>query len=748
MVLFAVRDFARRGAPAMNFKLASTYEPRGDQPQAIDQLVHGVTNSERHQVLLGVTGSGKTFTMAKVIEQINRPTIVLAHNKTLAAQLYHEFRSFFPQNAVEYFVSYYDYYQPEAYVPSSDTYIEKEATINDELDKLRMSATRSLFERRDVIVVASVSCIYGLGSPEAYYGMLLMLEHGQSVARESILRKLVEIQYNRAEDLRRGTFRVRGDMIEIYPPYEEFAVRIELWGAQVEAIRKIDPLTGEIRSRDGEVSRITIYPKTHYVLPAEQRERAIQSIYEELDWWKPELERQTKIVEAQRVSQRTLFDIEMMRTIGYCHGIENYSRHLSGRLPGEAPPTLFDYIPNDFLLFLDESHQTVPQLHAMYHGDRSRKQTLVDYGFRMPSALDNRPLTFEEFEHRTNQVIYVSATPGPYELTKSGGTIVEQVIRPTGLIDPQVEVRPVKGQVDDLLEQIRVRAARKERVLVTTLTKRMAEDLAEYFAEVGVRCRYLHSEIDTLERIRILRDLRRGEFDVLIGINLLREGLDLPEVSLVAILDADKEGYLRSATSLIQTMGRCARHLEGKAILYADRMTDSMRKAMAETSRRRAKQEAYNLENNITPQSIIKPVDMQLVRIIEADYVTVPLDEPSGDISTEEQLAKTIAQLEAQMREAAKKFDFERAAALRDRIRDLKQRDLGLAAEVSVPALASTASGRSPDAVPVGSGAALEESESAAATDLAPAPAASDEPISAAAAPARSSRRRTRSPRH
>ncbi|HXW55424.1 MAG TPA: excinuclease ABC subunit UvrB [Candidatus Cybelea sp.] len=684
----------------MNFKLASTYEPRGDQPQAIGQLVQGVNDGERHQVLLGVTGSGKTFTMAKVIEQIDRPTIVLAHNKTLAAQLYHEFRGFFPQNAVEYFVSYYDYYQPEAYVPSSDTYIEKEATINDELDKLRMSATRSLFERRDVIVVASVSCIYGLGSPEAYYGMLLVVEQGQSVAREAILRKLVEIQYDRAEDLRRGTFRVRGDMIEVYPPYEEFAVRIELWGSQIEAIRKIDPLTGEIRSREGETSRITIYPKTHYVLPAEQRERAIQSIYEELDWWKPELERQGKIVEAQRVLQRTLFDIEMMRTIGYCHGIENYSRHLSGRLPGEAPPTLFDYTPSDFLLFIDESHQTVPQLRAMYHGDRSRKETLVEYGFRMPSALDNRPLTFEEFEHRTNQVIYVSATPGPYELTKAGGIVVEQVIRPTGLIDPQVEVRPVKGQVDDLLEQIRVRAARHERVLVTTLTKRMAEDLAEYFAEVGVRCRYLHSEVETLERVRILRDLRRGEFDVLIGINLLREGLDLPEVSLVAILDADKEGYLRSATSLIQTMGRCARHLEGRAILYADTMTESMQKAIAETNRRRAKQEAYNLENNITPQSIVKSIDMQLVKIIEADYVTIPVDEAAGDISSEEQLEKTITQLEAQMREAAKKFEFERAAALRDRIRTLKQRDLGFLAASDPPALATGAAGEGRDENP------------------------------------------------
>jgi excinuclease ABC subunit B len=676
----------------MKFKLASDYEPRGDQPEAISQLVRGVNSGDRDQVLLGVTGSGKTFTMAKVIEQINRPAIVLAHNKTLAAQLFHEFKSFFPQNAVEYFVSYYDYYQPEAYVPASDTFIEKEATINDELDKLRMSATRSLFERRDVVIVASVSCIYGLGSPEAYYGMLLMLEKGQSIAREAILRKLVEIQYDRAEDLRRGTFRVRGDMIEIYPPYDDLAVRVELWGSQIEALRKIDPLTGEIRSREGEIARMPIYPKTHYVLPAEQKERAIQTIYEELDWWKAELERQGKIVEAQRVVQRTHFDIEMMRTIGYCHGIENYSRHLSGRLPGEAPPTLLDYVPSDYLLFVDESHQTIPQLRGMYQGDRSRKQTLVDYGFRMPSALDNRPLTFEEFEHRVNQAIYVSATPGPYELTKSGGVVVEQVIRPTGLVDPQTEVRPVKGQVDDLLEEIRVRAARSERVLVTTLTKRMSEDLAEYFAEVGVRCRYLHSEIETLERVRILRDLRRGEFDVLIGINLLREGLDLPEVSLVAILDADKEGYLRSATSLIQTMGRCARHLEGRAILYADNMTDSMRQAISETNRRRAKQEAYNREHNITPQSIVKSVDMQLAAIVEADYVTVPADDAViGDITNEEQLQQAIAQLEAQMREAAKNFDFERAAALRDRIRALKQRDLGVIATTEVAATAGPA---------------------------------------------------------
>ena len=663
----------------MNFKLASDYEPRGDQPQAISQLLSGLSAGDRHQVLLGVTGSGKTFTMAKVIEEINRPTIVLAHNKTLAAQLFHEFKSFFPDNAVEYFVSYYDYYQPEAYVPASDTYIEKESTINDELDKLRMSATRSLFERRDVIIVASVSCIYGLGSPEAYYGMMLLLEKGMSINRETILRKLVEIQYERSEDLRRGTFRVRGDIIEIYPPYDDLAVRIELWGTQIEAIRKIDPLTGEIRlTREGDITRQPIYPKTHYVLPAEQRERAIQSIYEEMEWWKGELSRQGKIVESQRIVQRTNFDIEMMRTIGYCHGIENYSRHLSGRLPGEAPPTLLDYVPSDYLLVVDESHQTVPQLHAMYHGDRSRKQTLVNYGFRMPSALDNRPLTFEEFEHRTNQVVYVSATPGPYELTKTGGVVVEQVIRPTGLVDPEVEVRPVKGQVDDLLEQIRQRTARNERILVTTLTKRMAEDLAEYFAEVGIRVRYLHSEIDTLERVRILRDLRRGEFDVLIGINLLREGLDLPEVSLVAILDADKEGYLRSATSLIQTMGRCARHVEGRAILYADRMTDSMRQAIGETSRRRAIQETYNRDHNITPMSIIKSVDMQLARIIEADYLTVPADEPViGEITSEAQMVQAIAQLETQMREAAKNFEFERAAGIRDRVRALKQRDLG-----------------------------------------------------------------------
>jgi len=665
----------------VKFKLRSNYQPRGDQPPAIDQLVRGVEAGEKHQVLLGVTGSGKTFTMAKVIEAVNRPALVLAHNKTLAAQLYHEFKSFFPENAVEYFVSYYDFYQPEAYVPSADVYIEKEATINDELDKLRMSATRSLFERRDVIIVASVSCIYGLGSPEAYYGMLVMLEKGQHTSREALLRRFVDIQYDRSEDLRRGTFRVRGDMIEIYPTYEDNGYRIEMWGEQIDALRQIDPLTGEVRAGQEDLTRVPIYPKTHYVMPAEQRERAIVGIYEELEWWKKELERAGKFVEAQRLTQRTLFDIEMMRTIGYCHGVENYSRHLSGRLPGEAPPTLLDYVPQDYLLFVDESHQTIPQVRGMHAGDRSRKETLVNYGFRMPSALDNRPLTFEEFEHRVNQALYVSATPGPYELTKSGGLFVEQVIRPTGLVDPEVEIRPVKGQVDDLLEEIRLRAERNERVLVTTLTKRMAEDLSEYFTEIGVRCRYLHSEVETLDRIKILRDLRRGEFDVLIGINLLREGLDLPEVSLVAILDADKEGYLRSATSLIQTMGRCARHISGRAILYADTRTGSMNQAISETNRRRDKQLAYNKENDITPESIVKSVDMELARIVEADYVTVPIDDTALDAATanvknEQQLAELLKQLEGQMREAAKKFEFEKAAQLRDRIRSLKQRDL------------------------------------------------------------------------
>src|ERR1700732_3807429 len=661
----------------MKFKLHSNYQPRGDQPEAIEQLYRGLEAGEKEQVLLGVTGSGKTFTMAKLIEAANRPALVLAHNKTLAAQLYHEFKSFFPENAVEYFVSYYDFYQPEAYVPSADIYIDKEATINDELDKLRMSATRSLFERTDVIVVASVSCIYGIGSPEAYYGQIVMLEKGQQISREAMLHRFVDIQYERSEDLRRGTFRVRGDTIEIYPPYQDQGYRIEMWGQQIEALRQIDPLTGEIRAGHEDLSRVSIYPKSHYVVPQDQKERAIQSIYAELEWWKKELERQGKFVEAQRVTQRTLFDIEMMRTVGYCHGIENYSRHLSGRLPGEAPPTLLDYVPQDFLMFIDESHQTVGQVRGMFNGDRARKQTLVDYGFRMPSALDNRPLTFEEFEHRLNQVVYVSATPGPYELTKSGGVFVEQVIRPTGLVDPEVEIRPVKGQVDDLLEEIRIRAERNERVLVTTLTKRMAEDLSEYFAEIGVRCRYLHAEVETLDRIRILRDLRRGEFDVLIGINLLREGLDLPEVSLVAILDADKEGFLRSAGSLIQTIGRCARTLNGRAILYADRMTDSMKKAMDETLRRRAIQTAYNEENGITPESIVRPLDMTLAGIVAADYADMTGGESEGlpEFKTQEEVEAYIGKLESDMREAAKRFEFEKAAKLRDTIKELRTKE-------------------------------------------------------------------------
>jgi len=567
----------------MDFRLNSDYKPKGDQVSAIEELSRGVYAGEKHQVLLGVTGSGKTYTMAKVIEQLNRPTLVLAHNKTLAAQLYHEFKQFFPQNAVEYFVSYYDYYQPEAYIPASDVYIEKDATINDELDKLRLSATRSLFERRDSIIVASVSCIYGLGSPEAYYGMLLFLEKGQKIRRNEIFSKLVEILYERNDvDFRRGTFRVRGDVIEVFPTYEDNAYRIELFGDEVDSLSQIDPLFGTVKQK---YTRLPIYPKSHYVMSQDQRSRAMETILEELAWWEKELEKEGRLVEAQRIHQRTRFDLEMIKSVGYCHGIENYSRHFSGRMPGEPPPTLLDYFPRDFIMFIDESHQTVPQLHAMWHGDRSRKENLVQYGFRLPSALDNRPLKFEEFEERVNQAIYVSATPGPYELTKSAGVVVEQIIRPTGLVDPQVEVRPVKGQIDDLLHEIRDRVGKGERVLVTTLTKRMAEDLAEYYAEVGVRCRYMHSEIETLERIKLLRDLRKGEYDVLIGINLLREGLDLPEVSLVAVLDADKEGFLRSSGSLIQTIGRCARNVNGRAIRYADRMTDSMKRSRDETDR-------------------------------------------------------------------------------------------------------------------------------------------------------------------
>jgi excinuclease ABC subunit B len=658
----------------MDFRLASDYKPKGDQPNAIEELTRGIYAGEKHQVLLGVTGSGKTYTMAKVIEQLNRPALVLAHNKTLAAQLYHEFKQFFPANAVEYFVSYYDYYQPEAYIPAGDVYIEKEATINDELDKLRLSATRSLFERRDCVIVASVSCIYGLGSPEAYYGMLLFLEKGQKIKRQDIFSKLVEILYERNDvDFKRGTFRVRGDVIEVFPTYDDNAYRIELFGDEVDSLSQIDPLFGTVKQK---YTRLPIYPKSHYVMSNTTKNQAISTILEELAWWEDVLLKDGRLVESQRVHQRTRFDLEMMKSVGYCHGIENYSRHFSGRKPGEPPPTLLDYVPRDFIMFIDESHQTVPQLHGMWHGDRSRKENLVQYGFRLPSALDNRPLKFEEFEERSNQIIYVSATPGPYELTKSAGVVVEQIIRPTGLVDPPVEIRPVKGQIDDLLHEIRDRVSKGERVLVTTLTKRMSEDLAEYYAEVGVRCRYMHSEIETLERIKLLRDLRKGEYDVLIGINLLREGLDLPEVSLVAILDADKEGFLRSAGSLIQTIGRCARNLEGRAILYADKMTDSMKRAIDETDRRRAIQVAYNQEHGITPESIIRPLSMSLAGIAESDYVDVTqAADGLPDFKSQEELDAYIAGMEADMREAAKKFEFEKAAKLRDTVRDLRTKE-------------------------------------------------------------------------
>jgi excinuclease ABC subunit B len=658
----------------MDFQLVSDYKPRGDQGRAIEEILSGLAAGEQHQTLLGVTGSGKTFTMAKVIEKMNRPALILAHNKTLAAQLFHEFKQFFPSNAVEYFVSYYDYYQPEAYIPSGDLYIEKEATINEELDKLRLSATRSLFERRDAIIVASVSCIYGLGSPEAYYGMLLLLERGQKIKREDITRRLVEILYERNDgDFRRGTFRVRGDVIEVFPTYDEMAYRIELFGDEIEALSQIDPLFGTVRQK---YARLPIYPKSHYVVQPDRKRSAMESILAELEWWEKELEGQGRLVEAQRVHQRTRFDLEMIKSVGYCHGIENYSRHFSGRMPGEAPPTLLDYFPRDFLLFIDESHVTVPQLHGMWHGDRSRKQNLVDYGFRLPSAMDNRPLKFDEFETRTNQVVYVSATPGPYELTKSSGVVIEQIIRPTGLIDPPVEIRPIRGQIDDLLAEIRARAAVNERVLVTTLTKRMSEDLAGYYTEVGVKCRYMHSEIETLERVRLLRDLRRGEYDVLIGINLLREGLDLPEVSLVAILDADKEGFLRSQGSLIQTIGRAARNINGRAILYADKMTDSMRRAIDETERRRVIQQEYNEENGITPESILRPLDMSLAQILKAEYADVTeQDETTPEFHSQQELDAFVAKLETEMREAAKKFEFEKAAKLRDRVKELKTKE-------------------------------------------------------------------------
>jgi excinuclease ABC subunit B len=661
----------------MDFKLESDYLPQGDQPQAIDQLVRALDEGVQHQVLLGVTGSGKTFTMAKVIESMNRPVLVMAHNKTLAAQLYQEFKSFFPHNAIEYFVSYYDYYQPEAYIPSTDTYIEKESTINEDIDRLRLSATRTLFERRDCIIVASVSCIYGLGDPDAYYGMIAFVERGQQLSRTALLKRLVEIQYQRNDAaFERGMFRVRGDVVEIYPVYQETAVRIEFWGDEIESISTIDPLLGEVIETH---ERLPIYPKSHFVMPQDRLRRAIRTIKEELDWWEPQLIEQGKLLEAQRLHQRTLYDIEMLKELGYCHGIENYSRHLTGRMPGEPPPTLLDYLPRDALVMVDESHQTVPQVRGMYHGDQSRKKTLVEYGFRLPSAMDNRPLNFEEWEERMGQLVFVSATPGPYELSKTSGEFVEQVIRPTGLIDPVVDVRPVKGQIDDLLNEVRMRAGRNERVLVTTLTKKMAENLTEYYAELGVRVRYLHSEIQTLDRIRILRDLRAGEFDVLVGINLLREGLDLPEVSLVAILDADKEGFLRSEMSLIQTIGRAARNLNGRAILYADRMTDSMKRALGETQRRRERQAAYNLENNITPASIVKAINSTMVSIVEADYFKLPSVAEGAEEYSAENIAATIQRLEGQMRSAAAKYEFERAAELRDRIKYLRTRQLEVA---------------------------------------------------------------------
>jgi excinuclease ABC subunit B len=658
------------------FSLVSDFELAGDQARAIGELVEGLNRGDTHQVLLGVTGSGKTFTMAQTVARVNRPTLVMVHNKTLAAQLYQEFKRFFPENAVEYFVSYYDYYQPEAYVPATDSYIEKEATINDEIDRMRLSATRSLFERRDVIIVASVSCIYGLGSPEAYYGMLLPLECGQRIGREQVLRRLVEIQYERNDhEFGRGTFRVRGDIVEVYPSYEEHAVRVELFGDEVDGLASFDPLTGKTLRRH---DKVAIYPKSHFVAPRDRTKQAVVSIKEELAWYRSKLESEGKLLEAQRLHQRTMFDLEMIREIGYCHGIENYARHLNGRPPGEPPPTLLDYLPKDALIIVDESHQTVPQVRGMYHGDRSRKEVLVAYGFRLPSALDNRPLDFQEWEQRVGQVIFVSATPGPYELSKSQGVVVEQIIRPTGLIDPPIDVRPVKGQVDDLLQEIRLRAERRERVLVTTLTKRMAEDLTQYYQELGVKVRYLHSDIETLERVEILRDLRRGEFDVLVGINLLREGLDLPEVSLVAILDADKEGFLRSAGSLIQTSGRAARNINGRVIMYADTVTDSMRSAMGETERRRALQTAYNTEHGITPQSIVKQIDEVMSSVYERDYMTPAVArETTPRFRTQSELDAYVLTLQDQMKAAAANLDFEKAASLRDQIKGLRDPQFG-----------------------------------------------------------------------
>ncbi len=657
------------------FRLSTSFIPKGDQPKAIKELTWGIEKGLKHQVLLGVTGSGKTFTVANVIANANKPVLVIAHNKTLAAQLYGEFKELFPENAVEFFVSYYDYYQPEAYIPTTDTYIEKDALINDDIDRLRHSATRAVLERRDTIVVASVSCIYGIGSPQDYMDMHLMIEEGMHTERDEILRRLVEMQYSRSDvDFRRGSFRVRGDIVEVYPSFSlDKGIRVEFFGSDIDAINEFDPLTGEKFRR---FEKIAIFPNSHWITPREKLEPALKRIEDEMKERIEFFMKQGKVLEAQRVEQRTRFDLEMLREFGYCHGIENYSRHLSGRAAGEPPYTLIDYFPEDFLIVIDESHATVPQVGGMYEGDRSRKQTLVDYGFRLPSALDNRPLTFKEFEHRVQQAIYVSATPGHYELEKSGRRVVEQIIRPTGLIDPKLTVRPVSSQVEDLLDEIKKRAERAERVLVTTLTKKMAEDLTDYYLNLGVKARYLHSDIDTLERIEIIRDLRLGEFDVLVGVNLLREGLDLPEVSMVAIFDADKEGFLRSERSLIQTAGRAARNINGEVILYADNITGSIQRALDETNRRRILQEKYNKEMNITPETVKSNIKDILSSIYESDYWTVPAAaEEKAEYGYDD---ATLRRLEQEMKEAAKKLEFERAAKIRDRIKEIKNKMIAI----------------------------------------------------------------------
>ncbi len=655
------------------FRLVADFQPQGDQPAAIEQLVEGLEAGRRHQVLLGVTGSGKTFTMANVISRINRPTLVIAPNKTLAAQLYNEFRLLLPDNAVRYFISYYDYYQPEAYVPSTDTYIAKDASINDEIDKLRHAATMALLERRDVVIVASVSCIYGLGSPEAYFDLIVYLEEGMRIDRDRMLRKLVDIQYERVDyDFHRGTFRVRGDTVEVFPAYEDrSALRVEFFDDVVESLLEVDPVRGKVRRR---VDKVAVYPASHYVTTAERMKAAVAAIREELKDRLAELKRENKLLEAQRLRQRTLYDLELLEEMGYCPGLENYSRHLTGRRPGEPPPTLLNYFPDDFVLFVDESHVTVPQIGGMYRGDRSRKETLVEFGFRLPSALDNRPLNFEEFEETLSQTIYVSATPADYELMRSGNVRVEQLIRPTGLTDPEIVVRPAATQVDDLLEEIRKRTAVNSRVLVTTLTKRMAEDLTDYYQDLNVKVRYLHSDIDAIERVEIIRDLRKGVFDVLVGINLLREGLDLPEVSLVAILDADKEGFLRSERSLIQTIGRAARNVDGTVILYADVMTDSMKLAIGETERRRGVQKAFNEEHGIVPRSVVKQIDEPLIQAYDADYVDVPLVADDGPPPGE--IPRMVEKLRKEMKQASDRLEFEKAAELRDRIRGLQEKEL------------------------------------------------------------------------